>query len=124
MTTQRSLLAIVLAAGLSTAAFASSADQISVSAKPGDENTKIAAVAIGDLDLSRPAAQAELRSRIASAVREVCTFGGDRGPRMPVDLGCVGDARIDAQRQAEALIASATGQASASRSSAAVRGAN
>lgn len=124
MTTQRSLLAIVLAAGLSTAAFAASADQISVSAKPGDENTRVAAVSITDLDLAHHAGQVELRARLASAVQEVCTFGGDRGPRMPVDKGCTGNARADALRQAEAIIAMAARQASASRSSAAVHGAN
>ncbi|MDB5685912.1 MAG: UrcA family protein [Rhizorhabdus sp.] len=121
MTTQRSLLAIVLAAGLSTAAFAGSADQISVSAKADDANTQVAAVSITDLDLSRRADQVELRARLASAVQGVCTFGGTR---MPVDKGCTGNARADASRQAEAIIAMAARQASASRSSAAVRGAN
>lgn len=115
MITQRSLIAIVLAAGLSTAAFASAADQISVSAKTDDGNTQIATISITDLDLSRPAAQAELRARLATAVREVCTFGGDRGPRMPVDKGCTGDARVDAARQAKAVIAMAS-QAPGSRS--------
>lgn len=110
-----SLVAVVLAATLSSAAMAAPNDLISVSASPTDSNSKIARVKIADLDLRNVAGQFALRSRLASAVREVCTFGGDRGPRLPVDRGCSGDAAADAERQARTLIAmAASGNQSAS----------
>jgi len=108
------LIGIAIAATLSGAAMAANTDMISVSAATTDPDTKIASVKVADLDLTRQAAQAELHARLASAVREVCTFGGDRGPRLPVDRGCSGDARADAERQAQAIIAMAANHQSAS----------
>lgn len=109
-----SLVAIVLAATLSSAAIAAHNDLISVSASPTDSDSKIASVKIADLDLRNPAGQVALRARLASAVREVCTFGGDRGPRLPVDRGCAGDAAASAEQQAQTIIAMAASQPSAS----------
>lgn len=108
------VIGIALAASLSGAAMAANNEVISVSAVTTDPDTKIASVKIADLDLTRRAAQLELQARLASAVREVCTFGGDRGPRLPVDRGCSGDAAADATRQAQAIIAMAGNQQSAS----------
>lgn len=111
-----SLVAIVLAATLSSAAMAATPnDLISVSASPTDSDSRIASIKIADLDLRSQTGQIALRARLASAVREVCTFGGDRGPRLPVDRGCAGDAAADAEQQARSIIAMATsGNASAS----------
>lgn len=110
-----SLVAIALAASLSTAAMAAHDDLISVSASPVDSNSKIANVKIADLDLRSAAGQKALHARLATAVREVCTFGGDRGPRLPVDRGCAGDAAASAEEQARNVIAmAANGNQSAS----------
>jgi UrcA family protein len=108
------LIAIALAVTLSSAAMAANDEAISVSARTIDANTKVANVKIADLDLTSPVAQRTLRARLASAVNEVCTFGGDRGPRLPVDRGCAGDAAWDAQHRALAIIAMAGSHQSAS----------
>lgn len=107
------LMAIAFAATLSGAAMAANNDLISVSASTTDPNTQIANVKIADLDLTSAVAQRALHARLASAVREVCTFGGDRGPRLPVDRGCAGDAAWDAEYQARAMIAMAGSHRSA-----------
>ncbi|SDC22406.1 UrcA family protein [Sphingomonas sp. YR710] len=103
-----SLVAIVLAATLSAAAIAAHDDLISVSASPVDSNSKIANVKIADLDLRSAVGRKSLHARLAMAVREVCTFGGDRGPRLPADSGCTGDAAASAEKQARSVIAMAT----------------
>jgi UrcA family protein len=108
------LIAIALAATLSSAAMAANNDLLSVSARKIDADTNVANVKIADLDLTTAVAQRALRARIASAVTAVCTFGGDKGPRLPVDRGCAGDAAWDANQQAQAVIAMAASHQSAS----------
>ncbi len=103
MTLTRSFVALALAAGLSTGALASTG-QINVPAhRDGDSNTQTTAVNSSDLNLASVDGRADLRSRIDVAVREVCTFG----TYASVDKGCTGDAKLDAQRKIEAIIASA-----------------
>lgn len=117
------LIAMAIAATLSSAAMAAHNDMISVSASTADPNTKVASVKIADLDLTNATAQRELHARLALAVNEVCTFGSEQGPRLPVDLGCAGDAKADAERQAAAIIAMAgSPQASAMPVSVALHG--
>jgi len=102
---------LALAASLPAVAMAAD-DNIAVSATAG--KTYAHTVVADDLDLTRGAGQATLRTRIAYAVRQVCgTSGAHRRPLLPSEEACVANSAANADRQAQAMIASATRQASA-----------
>lgn len=91
----KTTFAILAAVGLAATAVPASAEQIDVTYE--------------DLDLSNPAGQKTLSSRIEKAAREVCGYTVETGTRMraPAARECYKEAKAKANLQFAALVTAA-----------------
>lgn len=103
------VMMLALAVSLPSVAMAAD-DRGDISVVAGETYSR--PVNVDDLDLTRAAGQAALRTRLNYAVRQVCGTAGSTGPLIAADHACMNEASAKAQEQAQVLIASATRQAS------------
>ena len=73
-------------------------------------------VTVRDLDLANPSDQAELQSRVARAVRTVCSSNGPRGAREHIETKkCAAQTQASAATKVAARIAQSGGRSVATR---------